>query len=307
MLFIEHPIRDRPKEPGMNDALYGRGGGTNNHVGNVRFRHLINGHKLRYLAATKSEKPMIAREVVAIWRNLKPPGRFLEQKTSKYAGENNIQWKDVGDKKAREKTSQCLRERTPDVVSFVKQLELQSYLEQQEKEAQFTTSRGATVPNNAIGGLKSSEIISQHLLLLQKQAAITAHTFLNTEIPPVIAPNRFESTFLPLNRPLISPASSSSSSSASVIAMQQEQINKEIDFLEREKARLEADIEKEELARLDTEPKPLSRANDGNSHFKTKCRNNCTPSISGKRRSKSLPHSDSNYKASKKTRRDTVI
>lgn len=185
-------------DPGMNDVLCGRGGGTNNHVGNIRFRQLVNGHKLRYLAATKSEKPMVAREVVAIWRNLIPPGRFLAQeKQSNNVGANgkkDVHWNDVGDKKAREKASQCLRERTPDVIPFVKKLELQLTLEEQEKafnlasgiltkpETLLPVISDGTTESDVDQGLTASDI-TRHLLHQQKQAAIAAHAALNAYIP----------------------------------------------------------------------------------------------------------------------------
>ena len=63
--------------PGPNDILLGRGGGTNQHSGNVKFRKLVATHKLRYLAATKADKPSVARDVVREWRSMDPPGRFL--------------------------------------------------------------------------------------------------------------------------------------------------------------------------------------------------------------------------------------
>ena len=63
--------------PGPHDILCGRGGGTNAHPGNVKFRKLVAAHKLRYLAASKSDKPAVARDVVQEWRALDPPGRFL--------------------------------------------------------------------------------------------------------------------------------------------------------------------------------------------------------------------------------------
>lgn len=107
--------------PGMNDVMCGRGGGTNNHIGNIRFRQLVNDHKLRYLAAPKVDKPRVAMEVVVMWRGLDPPGRFLT-KTDATQGDDSL-WHDVGDKKAREKASQCLRERTPEVIPFVKQVQ----------------------------------------------------------------------------------------------------------------------------------------------------------------------------------------
>lgn len=105
--------------PGGNDILCGRGGGTNAHPGNIKFRKLVAAHKLRYLAASKSDKPSVAREVVKEWRTMNPPGRFLAKMDPKLlppspddgSKDKPVVWHDVGDKKAREKASQCLRER----------------------------------------------------------------------------------------------------------------------------------------------------------------------------------------------------
>ncbi|KAL3802274.1 hypothetical protein ACHAWO_013179 [Cyclotella atomus] len=102
--------------PGPHDILCGRGGGTNAHPGNIKFRKLVAAHKLRYLAASKSDKPSVAREVVKEWRSLNPPGRFLAKMDENNGNEDGngdqpVVWYDVGDKKAREKASQCLRER----------------------------------------------------------------------------------------------------------------------------------------------------------------------------------------------------
>mmetsp|Transcript_24149 Transcript_24149/g.35783 ORF Transcript_24149/g.35783 Transcript_24149/m.35783 type:complete len:506 (+) Transcript_24149:63-1580(+) len=115
-------------KPGPHDVLCGRGGGTNNHKGNVKFRQTIHDYKLRYLAVSKVEKPKIAREVVKIWRNLDPPGRFLARKDDSRRGPGSVKaegniWYDIGDKKAREKASQCLRERTPDVLPYVREMQ----------------------------------------------------------------------------------------------------------------------------------------------------------------------------------------
>jgi hypothetical protein len=108
-------------EPGPHDVLYGRGAGTNNHPGNIKFRNLIYEHKLRYLGVPKLEKPKVAKEIVKAWRSLDPPGRFLARKDESQKGPASDKgggtvWQDVGDKKAREKASQCLRERTPYVI-----------------------------------------------------------------------------------------------------------------------------------------------------------------------------------------------
>lgn len=93
--------------PNSNDCLYGRGGATNHHPGNKKYRQLVNSKKEEYLSSLRTEKPQVAMSVVHAWRAMKPPGRFLEQdKKTKL-------WSDVGDEKAREKTSQALREKTP--------------------------------------------------------------------------------------------------------------------------------------------------------------------------------------------------
>lgn len=91
--------------PTTNDCLMGRGGGTNHHAGNKRYRALTETYKPRYLTASRPDKPVISMEVVERWRRQSPLGRFLKQD-----GSTGL-WYDVGDKKAREKTSQALREK----------------------------------------------------------------------------------------------------------------------------------------------------------------------------------------------------
>jgi hypothetical protein len=85
-----------------NDVLCGRGGATNNHDGNRRFRSTVTEYQPEYLEARKKDKAVIARRIVRIIRER--GGRFLRRDDS------TGQWIDVGDKKAVEKTSQALRE-----------------------------------------------------------------------------------------------------------------------------------------------------------------------------------------------------
>ncbi|KAL3792111.1 hypothetical protein HJC23_013385 [Cyclotella cryptica] len=91
----------------------GRGGGSNNHPGNEAFRVLVNEVKLPYVNCPKREKPLIARRIVEAVRNQSPPGRFL-QKDCKTG-----LWNDIGDGKAREKTSQALREGAPVIRDMI--------------------------------------------------------------------------------------------------------------------------------------------------------------------------------------------
>lgn len=95
------------KEPHDNDVLYGRGGGTNHHEGNKRYRKMVEGRKTDYVNSKRLDKPLVALEIIRQWRAQDPPGRFLK------LDDATGLWNDVGDKRAREKTSQALREKAP--------------------------------------------------------------------------------------------------------------------------------------------------------------------------------------------------
>jgi hypothetical protein len=84
-----------------NDVLCGRGGHTNSHEGNIRFRTLVSSHQPKYLTAKKREKEGIARDIVEIIQ--RRGGRFLQK------GESGT-WEQVDYKKAVLKASQALRE-----------------------------------------------------------------------------------------------------------------------------------------------------------------------------------------------------
>jgi len=109
-LDIEYLISpsDTPiKTPTENDILFGRGGLTNHHAGNKRFRDLVILHKKDYTNAIKVVKPRVARKIVKAIRNANPPGRFLKRYP-------DGMWRDVGDRHATEKASQALREKSQD-------------------------------------------------------------------------------------------------------------------------------------------------------------------------------------------------
>lgn len=89
------------------DVLSGRGGGTNVHPGNRNFRDLINLHRRAYLKARKNDKPAISRAIVRSIRENN--GKFLKK------DEKTGLWFEIGDDAAREKTSQALRQRAPEM------------------------------------------------------------------------------------------------------------------------------------------------------------------------------------------------
>jgi len=75
-----------------HDVLFGRGGLTNSHPGNRRFRDIILLHRPDYVRAIKIEKPNVARRIVRAIRCSDPPGRFLKKDAK------NQMWYDVGDR-----------------------------------------------------------------------------------------------------------------------------------------------------------------------------------------------------------------
>lgn len=106
--YANWPMHDI-KDPHPNDVLYGRGGGTNHHPGNKIYRKTVEDRKLDYVNSKRLDKPLVALEIIREWRGQDPPGRFLK------LDEKTGHWHDVGDKKAREKTSQALREKAPEI------------------------------------------------------------------------------------------------------------------------------------------------------------------------------------------------
>jgi len=96
-----------------NDVLCGRGGLTNNNPGNIFFRRLVRQKQEPYLLASKREKAGVAREIVELIHSLNPPGRFLKK-------DSNGVWVEIGERKAREKTSQALREGAPELRQELK-------------------------------------------------------------------------------------------------------------------------------------------------------------------------------------------
>ena len=68
---------------------------------------MVEKRKVDYVNSKRLDKPLVALDIIAQWRKQTPPGRFL-----KFDDKTEL-WNDVGDKKAREKTSQALREKAP--------------------------------------------------------------------------------------------------------------------------------------------------------------------------------------------------
>lgn len=96
-----------PKDftPGEQDVICGRGRKAFNHIGNERFRKLVESRLEEYSnASAKLEKSYILSDIVCEVRQRSPQGGFVKRDSS------SGRWYEVGDFLAREKTSQAFRD-----------------------------------------------------------------------------------------------------------------------------------------------------------------------------------------------------
>ena len=63
----------------LTDVLLGRGSGISSWHGNRLFRRLVWAHRERYVNSYRTEKHLVALQVVEELQSQSPPGRFLEK------------------------------------------------------------------------------------------------------------------------------------------------------------------------------------------------------------------------------------
>lgn len=104
--------------PNDKDILCGRGAPTNLHPGNQSFRKLTKQHQRLYLKTRRSDKPLIAMEIL---KEIKSDGgRFMKRKKQRVAnqmmlGRYYFVWVELSEQQAYEKTCQALREGAPKI------------------------------------------------------------------------------------------------------------------------------------------------------------------------------------------------
>ena len=144
-----------------NDVLCGRGGGTNVHPGNRRFRDLINANRRAYLKARKNDKPAISRSIVRTIREMN--GGFLKK------DEKLGLWFEIGDDGAREKTSQALRQRAPEMRKILFDDEQRQVQDQLMHRQQMM---GGGFPNMA--GMVGGNVPMNPMAMMQMQQQMAA-------------------------------------------------------------------------------------------------------------------------------------
>jgi hypothetical protein len=153
-----------------HDVLLGRGGETNHHLGNIQYRQLVKASQPAYLVAKRRDKPRIAAAIVAVVRARS--GRFLK----KHLGDHS--WRDVGNVRAREKTSQALREGAP---------ELRGNVEAYRTQTQLLTD---AVNGNALPTNKSSEMTppANGTTVMMESTEDAAQPMLDAMAPSLMVP-----------------------------------------------------------------------------------------------------------------------
>lgn len=115
----------------ITDVMFGRGGESTYHPGNIAFRQLVEDHKVQYYTTPRSSKNRVVVAVVRKWRTQNnPPGRFLTRSTPFNTDGHPSLWHDVGDQRALKKASHSLRD-------SVRRLSIeQKQREEEEREEQ---------------------------------------------------------------------------------------------------------------------------------------------------------------------------
>lgn len=132
---IPEPPKGEFQGSKVSDVLCGRGGESNHHPGNQAYRKLVKAFQPLYISSKRRSKPMISECIVYTIRSY--GGRFLRRTNPRES-----LYEDVGNTKAREKTSQALREGAPDLRTTLDPKEVLAKLNKKEKD-NYSRSTGA--------------------------------------------------------------------------------------------------------------------------------------------------------------------
>jgi hypothetical protein len=94
-------------------VLCGRGGGINKHFGNIVYRRVVEYNKKVYKQVPTRHRMTVSRSIVQAIINA--GGRFLQEQPSK--NNDRTMWTEIQLRRAVQKTSQALRERSDDTAT----------------------------------------------------------------------------------------------------------------------------------------------------------------------------------------------
>ena len=186
-----------------NDIIGGRGSLPLRHPGNISYRKIVNSNKQAYIKSMKNDKLRLSKSIVMAIRET--GGRFLERVTPYNKDEDGapVAYRDIGDRRAIEKTSQALREGQP-------KLKKQMIAIDNEKKAAspFPLSSPSLLNTNlnlpsGIATTPLTQLSTEHLLRLalsNVQSRSSNHKVERVS-PPPLARNVTEEQHLPLPLP----------------------------------------------------------------------------------------------------------
>jgi hypothetical protein len=121
----------KKRSPGRTDVLCGRGGGINNHVGNIAFRELVNTEKYDYnLARDKMEKGVIAERVIG----------WVKERGGSFLSKENGMWVEIDHQRELAKTAQALREGAPRIRAKAAKRTLKKKKKEAPKKSKYSSS-----------------------------------------------------------------------------------------------------------------------------------------------------------------------
>lgn len=187
-----------------SDIICGRGGLSLKHPGNAAYRQITSLNKEIYATCPKSEKMRISKSIVNAVREIN--ARFLERedgKTSQSLDETDaagkpVTWRDIGDKRAIEKTSQALREGQPKLLK-----KLKKELDHMGDNVQDETGVNFSIPLNHGG---TAPHLFSHAQPLQQGMLGDVQMFGN-QPPSQLQPESFTLTSLVGTQTMSSPSS----------------------------------------------------------------------------------------------------
>ena len=184
-----------------NDIIGGRGSLPLRHPGNISYRKIVNSNKQAYIKSMKNDKLRLSKSIVAAIRET--GGRFLERVSPYNKDEDGtpVAYRDIGDRRAIEKTSQALREGQP---KLKKQM---IALENEKKAVTPLSSPSLNVNTNITSAIATTPLASlstEHLLRLALsniQSRSSNRVEVERVSPPPLARNVTEEQHLPLPLP----------------------------------------------------------------------------------------------------------
>ena len=184
-----------------NDIIGGRGSLPLRHPGNISYRKIVNSNKQAYIKSMKNDKLRLSKSIVAAIRET--GGRFLERVSPHNKDEDGtpVAYRDIGDRRAIEKTSQALREGQPKLKRQM------IALENEKKAVSPLSSPSLNVNTNissAIATTPFANLSTEHLLRLALsniQSRSSNHVEVERVSPPPLARNVTEEQHLPLPLP----------------------------------------------------------------------------------------------------------